>query len=100
MNPEPDRAQVRKAEKAALEACIERQRVDLIVESSRWREATRGIDHAWHAIARWKGPLYAVGGIVLIATARKPGALKRWARRGVAGAFLAQRVRRLVSAFR
>ena len=100
MKPEPDRAKVRKAEKAALEACIERQRVDLIVESSRWREATRGIDHAWHAIARWKGPLYAVGGIVLIATVRKPGALSRWARHGMAGAFLAQRIGRVVKILR
>lgn len=100
MRAESDSARSRRLRKQALEARIERQRIDLIVESSRWHAATRSIDHAWDAIVRWKVPLYTVGGLLLIATARKPGALRRWARRGVAGAFLAQRVRRLVSALR
>lgn len=100
MRAESDSAHTRRLRKQALEARIERQRIDLMVESSRWHAATRSIDHAWDAIVRWKIPLYTVGGLLLIATARKPGSLQRWARRGVAGAFLAQRARKVVSALR
>ena len=100
MKSEVRAAQVRRLRKQALEARIERQRIDLIVESSRWRAATRGIDHAWDVIVRWKVPLYTVGGLLLIAAARKPGGLKRWSKRALAGAFLARRARRLTSALR
>ncbi len=95
-----DARQARRLRKQALEARIERQRVDLMVESTRWHAATRSIDHAWAAVVRWKVPLYTVGGLLLVAMARKPGALTRIARRGLAGAFLVQRVRKAVSTFR
>ncbi len=62
-----DAQQARRLRKQALETRIERQRVDLMVESTRWHAATRSIDHAWAAIVRWKVPLYVVGGLLVIA---------------------------------
>ncbi|MFY0991979.1 YqjK-like family protein [Halomonas sp. C05BenzN] len=86
----------REERKAQLEAIIEQQRVDILVEASRWREASRPIDAGWHALMRFKAPLYAVGGVLLFKGARHPRSLLRMARRLATGALLFRRARRLL----
>lgn len=99
---EPTAAERRRLRKAALEVRIEQQRIDLLVESSRWREASSGIDRAWHGLMRWKVPLVGLGGLVLLKRQNKdrPRSLMQLGQRVLAGAFLLQRARRLLAALR
>ncbi len=86
----------RATRKAQLEATIEQQRVDLLVETSRLREASRPIDDGWRLLMRFKAPLYALGGILLMQSARHPNSLLRVAKRLGAGIVLLRRARRLL----
>lgn len=86
----------RRQRKALLEAQIEQQRVDLMVAATRWRTATSGIDDTWRQLQRFKAPLYAVGGYLLLHSARRPSSLLRVAKRVVAGVLLMRRAQRLL----
>ncbi|MEQ5802613.1 YqjK-like family protein [Halomonas sp. H10-9-1] len=86
----------RAATKAELEAQIEQQRVDILVAASRWRSATQPIDDGWHNLMRFKAPLYAVGGLLLLRLGRHPGRLLRLGRRAATGALVVNRARRLL----
>ncbi len=90
--PEPSRA----ARKADLEARIEQQRIDILVEASRYREASRPIDEGWQMLMRFKAPLYALGGALLLKSARHPHSLLRVAKRLTAGVVLLRRARRML----
>jgi hypothetical protein len=81
--------------KARLEAEIEQQRVDLLVAASRWQEASRPIDAAFHELMRFKAPLIAVGGLLLYRGTRHPGSVARLGRNLTAATLLASRARRL-----
>lgn len=83
--------------KAQLEAAIEQERVDILVEASRWREAGRPIDDGWHLLMRFRVPLYIAGGALLLKGARHPSALIRLARRLATGRVLASQVLRLLN---
>ncbi|MFD2190447.1 YqjK family protein [Pistricoccus aurantiacus] len=100
MNFESRAHRERRLRKAKLESLIEQQRIDLLVDSQRFREATSGIDHAWHTLMRWKVPLYGLGGLLVVRSARKPHSLRRWGQRAMAGAFLFQRIRKLLAVLR
>ncbi|PAU77981.1 YqjK family protein [Halomonas salipaludis] len=93
----PSARQLRRQRKAALETQIEQQRVDLMVESSRWLGATQQIDSTFQ---RFKLPTYALGGLALLASARHPHALVRFAQRGIAGVLLLRRAQRLLKMLR
>ncbi|SFU35922.1 YqjK-like family protein [Halomonas korlensis] len=82
--------------KARLEASIEQQRIDILVEASRWKDASRPLDDAWRGLMRFKGPLYAVGGFLLLRGSRKPGALARLTHRVEGGVILFNRARHLL----
>ncbi|MDR5891785.1 MULTISPECIES: YqjK-like family protein [Halomonas] len=82
--------------KAQLNARIEQQRIDILVEASRYREASRPIDDGWRALMRFKAPLYALGGVLLMKSARHPSSLLRVSKRLAAGALLLRRARRLL----
>lgn len=82
--------------KARLEAAIEQQRVDILVTANRWREASRPLDDAWRVVARFKAPLYVLGGVLLLRATRHPAPLLRLTKRLGAGALLLRRVRRLL----
>jgi len=82
--------------KAELEERIEQQRVDILVEASRWRTATRPLDDGWRTLMRFKAPLYAAGGLLLLRLGRHPGRLLRLGRRAAAGALVVNRTRRLL----
>ncbi|MBS9405266.1 YqjK-like family protein [Halomonas sp. TRM85114] len=82
--------------KARLEASIEQQRIDILVEASRWREASRPIDDAWRGLMRFKTPLYAIGGFLLLRGSRKPGSLARLTHRVEGGIILFNRARHLL----
>ncbi|MFP4137895.1 MAG: YqjK-like family protein [Halomonas sp.] len=90
--PAPSRAE----RKAALESRIEQQRVDILVAAGRWRSATQPLDDGWHALMRFKAPLVALGGLVALRLARRPGGLLRLGRRATAGALVLNRIRRLL----
>ncbi|MGJ7458711.1 YqjK-like family protein [Halomonas sp. MA07-2] len=90
--PEPSRAE----RKGRLEARIEQQRIDILVEASRYREASRPIDEGWQMMMRFKAPLYALGGVLLMKSARHPNSLLRVAKRLTAGVLLLRRARRLL----
>ena len=94
--PPARRADVVADRKAHLEAAIEQQRIDILVAANRWREASRPIDDGWQALMRFKAPLYAAGGVLLLQGARHPRSLLRVARRLAAGVLLFRRVRRLL----
>jgi hypothetical protein len=94
---EPSRALPSRSEhKEQLEARIEQQRIDILVEASRYREASRPIDEGWQALMRFKAPLYALGGVLLLKSARHPNSLLRVTKRLAAGALLLRRARRLL----
>ena len=85
--PAPTRAE----QKARLEASIEQQRIDILVEASRYREASRPIDEGWQTLMRFKAPLYALGGVLLLKSARHPSSLLRVSKRLAAGAAAGRR---------
>ena len=91
-SPPPSRA----AHKAELEARIEQQRIDILVEASRYREASRPLDEGWQMLMRFKAPLYALGGALLLKSARHPNSLLRVAKRLTAGVVLLRRARRML----
>lgn len=93
----PSARQLRRQRKAMLEAQIEQQRIDLMVESSRWLGATQQIDSTFQ---RFKLPTYTLGGLALLASARHPHALVRFAQRGIAGVLLLRRAQRLLQMIR
>lgn len=82
--------------KALLEERIEQQRVDILVEASHWHEASRPLEDGWRLLMRFKGPLYAVGGILLLRKAGRGGSLMQIARRVTTGALMFRKVRRLL----
>ncbi|MDR5904884.1 YqjK family protein [Franzmannia qiaohouensis] len=93
----PSARELRRQRKAALETQIEQQRIDIMVESSRWLGATQQIDRTFRRI---KLPTYTLGGLALLASARHPHALVRFAQRGVAGVLLLRRAQRLLRMLR
>jgi len=90
--PEPCRAE----RKSQLEARIEQQRIDILVEASRYREASRPIDEGWQTLMRFRAPLYALGGLLLFKSARHPNSLLRVVKRLAAGGLLLRRARRML----
>ncbi|RCV89875.1 YqjK-like family protein [Billgrantia montanilacus] len=92
----PNRAE----RKARLLATIEQQRIDILVESSRWREASRPLDDGWRSLMRFRGIILAAGGLAVLQSARHPSALVRAGKRIAAGALLFNRARRLYDQFR
>ncbi|WP_355661584.1 YqjK family protein [Halomonas salifodinae] len=86
----------RAAHKAALEARIEQQRIDLLVAAERWQGAGREVDGRWQELMRWKAALYGVGGLLIWRSAKRPASLVRVAKRVAAGALLLRRARRLL----
>ncbi|WP_163576743.1 YqjK-like family protein [Halomonas faecis] len=91
-HPTPDRA----ARKAQLIATIEQQRIDILVDAHRWREASRPLDDGWHHLMRFKTAFIAAGGVALYQGTRHPHSLIRLVRRGLAGVLLVNRARRLL----
>ncbi|GHE19954.1 YqjK family protein [Halomonas urumqiensis] len=89
---QPSRAQ----RKRMLEERIEQQRVDILVEASHWHDASRPIEDGWKTLMRFKGPLYAIGGFVLLRKARGAGSLMQIARRLTSGVLLFRNVHRLL----
>ncbi|ERS88817.1 YqjK family protein [Halomonas sp. PBN3] len=75
--PRPSRAE----QKAALEARIEQQRVDILVTAGRLRTASQRLDDGWHALMCYKTPLVASAGLVALSLSRHPGRLWRLLRR-------------------
>ncbi len=88
--PPPNRSE----RKADLEARIEQQRVDILVEASRWHEASRPLDDGWRTLMRFKLPL-ALAGVVLLRN-RRTRHLLHYVRRLGTTALLFRRVRRLL----
>ncbi|MBB3140200.1 YqjK-like family protein [Halomonas organivorans] len=85
----------RRARKAALQAAIEQQRLDLLVEAERWQSAARPLEAGWQTMQRYRLP--AVGGSALLLwwSLRHPGAAKRLARRGLFVMMTARRLQQL-----
>nr|WP_163502478.1 YqjK family protein [Halomonas socia] len=92
----PSARRLRRQRKAALETQIEQQRVEIMVDAARWRAASSGIDDGWRQLQRFKAPLYALGGMLLIRSAKHPRSLVRIAKRAAAGILLMRRARRLL----
>ncbi|PMR77643.1 YqjK family protein [Billgrantia endophytica] len=86
--------------KATLLTTIEQQRIDILVEANRWKEASRPLDDGWRHLMRYKAPLLAIGGLLLLRSARHPSSLIRMGKRAAAGALLLNRARRLLQRFR
>nr|WP_298249643.1 YqjK family protein [uncultured Halomonas sp.] len=86
----------RSDEKTALEERIEQQRVDILVEASRWQTATQPLDGGWHRLMRFKTPLYALGGLLVLRLSKHRGRLLRYGRRATTGALAINRMRRLL----
>ncbi|PXX97388.1 YqjK family protein [Halomonas sp. LBP4] len=86
--------------KARLEAAIEQQRIDILVEASRWREAGHYLDDGWHKLMQARTPLLIGGGLLLYRGIRHPASVARLARRLVAGALLVSRARPLLRLIR
>lgn len=82
--------------KSQLEARIEQQRIDILVEASRFREASRPIDEGWQTLMHFRAPLYALGGLLLFKSARHPNSLLRVVKRLAAGGLLLRRARRML----
>ncbi|WP_181869978.1 YqjK family protein [Halomonas sp. DQ26W] len=86
--------------KAVLLATIEQQRIDILVESSRWREASRPFDVGWRSLMRLRGVMLAAGGVLMLKGARHPSSLVRAGKRIAAGVLLLNRARRLFAQVR
>ncbi|WP_304525135.1 YqjK family protein [Halomonas sp. I5-271120] len=84
------------ARKALLEARIEQQRIDVLVNAEHWRHATQGIDAFYHAVLRWKAPLYGIAGIIAWRSLRRPKGVRRLAGRAFGLAMTARRLRRII----
>ena len=82
----------RRARKAALEAAIEQQRLDLLVESEHWHQAARPLEAGWQSLQRYRLPAAGGGALLLVWSLRHPAAAKRLAKRSL---FVAVTVRRL-----
>ncbi|MBY6207933.1 MULTISPECIES: YqjK-like family protein [Halomonas] len=82
--------------KAALEATIEQQRLDILLAAHRYQQAGRRIDAGWQAVSRYRTPVLLGAGAALIPVLRHPGRLTRWGRKLVVTALAVQRVRRLI----
>ena len=86
--------------KAELIAALEQQRIDLLVESERWQQASTRLDAGWLQLARDRNVLYLAGGALLLSSARRPKSLLRVAKRVAAGGLLLSRGRRLLRLIR
>ncbi|KAA0011330.1 hypothetical protein F0A17_14580 [Billgrantia pellis] len=95
-----DLRRARAERKTELIAMIEQQRIDMLVEASRWHQAGRSLDEGWQRLARYRGLLYVAGGALLVGSARRPHSLVRLARRLAAGGFMLNRARLLLRQFR
>lgn len=82
--------------KAQLLATIEQQRIDILVDANRWREASQPLDAGWQHLMRFKPLMIAAGGVLLLHSARHPNRLVRLARRLAGGALVVSRARRLL----
>ncbi|RAH37502.1 YqjK family protein [Halomonas sp. SL1] len=85
----------RRARKAALEAAIEQQRLDLLVESEHWHQAARPLEAGWQSLQRYRLPAVGGGALLLFWSLRHPAAAKRLARRSLFVAVTARRLKRL-----
>lgn len=82
--------------KALLEARIEQQRIDILVDAERWRHATQKIDALYHAARRWKAPFYGIAGVLIWQSLRRPKGVRRLAGRAFGLAMTARRLRRAI----
>lgn len=85
----------RRARKAALEATIEQQRVDLLVEAERWHRASHSLDAGWQAAKRYRLPALGGGSLLLWWGLRHPAAAKRLAKRALFVVMTGRRLRQL-----
>lgn len=90
----------RSERKALLLKRIEQQRIDILVETSRWQTASRSIDALWQRARRYRGLLYVTGGALVAGGLRRPGSLVRLSRHLAAAGLLVYRIRRLLRARR
>lgn len=84
------------ARKALLEARIEQQRIDVLVDAERWRHATQKIDAFYHAAQRWKAPIYGFAGVFAWQSLRRPKGFRQFAGRAFGLVMMARRLRRLI----
>lgn len=82
--------------KAQLETRIEQQRIEVLVNAEHWRHATRGIDAFYHAVLRWKAPLYGIAGVMAWRSLRRPKGFRRLTSRALGLAMTARRLRRII----
>ncbi|KGE78403.1 YqjK family protein [Halomonas salina] len=85
----------RRARKVALEAAIEQQRLDLLVEAERWQQAARPLEAGWQTLQRYRLPALGGGAMLLWWSMRHPAAAKRLVRRSLLVAVTARRLKRL-----
>ena len=90
----------RRRRMAELIASLVQQRIDLLVESERWQQASTRLDAGWLQLARYRNVLYLAGGALLLSSARRPKSLLRVAKRVAAGGLLLSRGRRLLRLIR
>ncbi|MCP1315282.1 MULTISPECIES: YqjK family protein [unclassified Halomonas] len=83
--PQSDVKPSRAERKAALLAELERQRVDILVDSDYLLQAAAPLENGW---GRLKLPLYAVGGIAAWRILRHPGGAMAAGRKALAGYML------------
>nr|WP_283101711.1 YqjK-like family protein [Halomonas populi] len=82
--------------KVELEARIEQQRIDMLLDASVWHDASHSVDNSWHHLQRFKAPLFGIGGFLMLRSARKPRSLLRVGKRILTGVLLFRRARRLL----
>jgi hypothetical protein len=98
---EPSRALPSRSEhKEQLEARIEQQRIDILVESERWRHASASLEAGWRHAGRYRGLLFLAGGVLLVGGVRHPASVIRLARHLATGALLLNRSRRMLTRLR
>ncbi|WP_136247530.1 YqjK family protein [Halomonas borealis] len=81
----------RQARKAALEASIQQQRLDLLVEAEHWHRASRPLEASWQAVQRYRLPALGGGSLLLWWSLRHPATAKRLARRSLSIMVIARR---------
>lgn len=89
---EPDRRE----RKAALEATIEQQRVDILLAAERWHDAASPLEAGWQLARRYRTPALTVGGLLLWPLLRRPGKALKLGRHLVLGALTLKRLQKLL----
>ncbi|MDN3523661.1 YqjK-like family protein [Halomonas sabkhae] len=87
----------RRQRKAALEATIEDQRLDTLMASEQWHDATSPLDDRWEMLSRLRTPLLIGSGILLTVVLRRPGPAIKAANRVAMGALTLKRLGKLLS---